>query len=109
MQWLGGDSERAGDALQREAFRVVVAVVACPRWRSLPCTATVRFSVEAQVMRGRMAVPCPVPGDQRSPRSPQRLAELGWWHVLDRGCLGAPCAPPICPARGTPPGQSSHV
>lgn len=90
MQWVGGDSERAGDALQREAFRAVLAVVACPRWRSLPCTAAVRFSVEAQATRGRMAVPCPVPGDQRSPGSPQCLAELDWWHVLGGS---------VCPSR----------
>ena len=91
--WEEEGTVRRGEALGREAFQALTAVRARPRWRSLPCTPAVCFSVEARVTRGRMATLCLAPGDWRSQRSPQCLAELGlWFHVLFLSVL--PRGPP---------------
>lgn len=54
----------------------------------------------------------PAPRDWRPQGSPRRLAQLGFWHLLDKGCSAALRPFPTCPAEGTPTHPSrvrSHV
>lgn len=91
---LGGreGTVRRGEALGREAFQALTGA-GLSQVALLPCTPAVRFSVEARVTRGRMAMLCLAPGDRRSQRSPRCLAELGrWLHVLFLSVL--PRGPP---------------